>query len=156
MRTPIGIPTLLLLGICWLLAGPAAVSGAGAEATAPKEAIPNDKCLECHSDKDLTKDLPDGKPLSLFVDEKIRQSSVHATIHCAQCHPDLTGEHPDDARAAKPVNCATCHKEQADIYATSIHGVSRAMGSSGAASCTIATARTTCCRPRTATRRCSS
>ena len=46
------------------------------------------------------------------------------------------GEHPDDAKAAKPVDCAACHKEEAEIYATSIHGVSRTMGSSGAAKCT--------------------
>ncbi len=98
--------------------------------------IPNDKCLECHDDKDLTKDLPGGKTSSLYVDEKIRQSSVHAKLACAECHSDLSGEHPDDAKPAKPVNCATCHKEEADIYKTSIHGISRAMGSSGAASCT--------------------
>ena len=100
------------------------------------EMIPNDKCLECHDDKDLTKDLPGGKTSSLYVDEKIRQSSVHAKLACAECHSDLSGEHPDDAKPAKPVNCATCHKEEADIYKTSIHGISRAMGSSGAASCT--------------------
>ena len=117
-------------------AWPGMAVAANVDAAAKKDLIPNEKCLECHSDKDLTKDLPGGKKLSLFVEEKIRQSSVHAKTNCAECHADLTAEHPDDAKAAKPVSCAACHKEQADIYAGSIHGVSRAMGSSGAASCT--------------------
>ena len=99
-------------------------------------AIPNDKCLECHGEKDLTKDLPNGRQLSLFVDEKIRQASVHARLDCADCHADLTDKHPDDSKPAKPVACAECHKDQSDQYAASIHGVSRAMGSSGAATCT--------------------
>ncbi len=109
---------------------------ANAESPADKNLIPNETCLGCHDDKDLTKDLPDGKKVSLFVDEKIRQSSVHAKLNCADCHSDLAAEHPDDGKAPKPVECASCHKVEADIYAGSIHGMSRAMGSSGAATCT--------------------
>ncbi|MCX6876508.1 MAG: cytochrome c3 family protein [Verrucomicrobia bacterium] len=129
-----------LLGILWLMAWPAAALAADAEvavaAKATKEIIPNDKCLECHSDQDLTKDLPDGKQVSLFVDEKVRQASVHAKVTCAECHPDLTAEHPDDAKVPKPVDCATCHEDQAKVYASSIHSTSRAGGASEAASCT--------------------
>jgi cytochrome b subunit of formate dehydrogenase len=135
MRIPFGIVSPLL-GVFWLLACPVAAVAAEPEATAKAELIPNDKCLECHGDKDLTKDLPDGKKLSMFVDEKVRQASVHGKTQCAECHADLTEKHWDDTQVAKPVDCATCHKEQTDIYATSIHGVSRAMGSSGAATCT--------------------
>lgn len=127
-----------MLGIMWLMAGSSTVIAAETEAApiAKKSLIPNDKCLECHSDKDLTKDLPNGKQISLFVDEKIRQSSVHAKIQCAECHSDLTDKHPDDSKGSKAVACASCHKEQANIYDTSIHGISRSMGSSGAATCT--------------------
>jgi cytochrome b subunit of formate dehydrogenase len=105
-----------------------AVSGAA-------EPIPNDKCLECHSMDDLTKDLPDGSKMSLFVDESFLLSSVHRTNTCASCHTDLTEEHPDNEIPAAPVNCATCHSPEAREYAASIHGMSRTMGSSGAASC---------------------
>ena len=136
MRIPLSITSRLLGTLCLLAWPAAAVAAETATATAKKDLIPNDKCLECHGDKDLTKELPDGKLLSMFVDEKIRQTSVHAKTNCAGCHTDLTEKHPDDEKAAKPVDCALCHKEQADIYATSIHGVSRTMGSSGAASCT--------------------
>ena len=45
--------------------------------------IPNDKCLECHEDKDLTKDLPGGKTLSMYVDAAKLKESVHAKTQCA-------------------------------------------------------------------------
>jgi len=104
-------------------------------AAAEGEAIPNEKCLECHSDASLTMER-NGKEVSLFVDEKILGSSVHGKTSCAKCHVDLTAEHPDDEKVAKPVNCASCHKDESAIYEKSIHGVSRTMGDSDAASCT--------------------
>jgi len=116
----------LLLG-CLLCAG-------GLRAVA-EEAIPNDKCMECHSMEDLTKELPDGSEKSLFVQEDVLLSSMHRTNTCASCHSDLTGEHPDNEIPAQPVNCGQCHSEEATIYSTSIHGVSRQMSSSAAASC---------------------
>ncbi|MEN9974298.1 MAG: hypothetical protein RLZZ282_304 [Verrucomicrobiota bacterium] len=127
-----------LLAVCGVLGWPPFVMAVPGDppVAPPNEVISNDKCLECHSDKDLTKEMPDGKQVSLFVDEKIHQSSVHAKISCAQCHPDLTTDHPDNSVAAKPVDCASCHKQPSALYATSIHGVSRSMGSSGAATCT--------------------
>lgn len=100
------------------------------------ERVPNGKCLECHGDEELTKDLPNEKTLSLFVDEKLLESSTHGKLQCAQCHKDLTDQHPDDGKAPLAIDCAICHKKEADIYKTSIHGVSRLMGSSGAAGCT--------------------
>ena len=54
----------------------------------------------------------DGKEVSIFVDEKIFASSVHSELSCAECHEDLTKEHPDDEKPAKPVNCASCHEER--------------------------------------------
>ncbi|MEI6604797.1 MAG: cytochrome c3 family protein [Verrucomicrobiota bacterium] len=140
MYKPFHLSACRIASLCllaWPVAAFAATDAPVAATIKPAAVlIPNDKCLECHDDKDLTKDLPGGKTTSLFVDEKIRQASVHAKLACAECHSDLTGDHPDDAKPTKLVDCATCHKEQADIYKTSIHGISRAMGSSGAASCT--------------------
>lgn len=100
------------------------------------EAIPNSSCLDCHSDQSLTKELPGGKELSLFVDEAALTRSVHQTNTCVSCHTDITSQHPDDEVAVKPVNCATCHESAAKEYATSIHGASHTLGASGAASCT--------------------
>jgi cytochrome b subunit of formate dehydrogenase len=126
----------VLLAAIWisLLAGPARAQDE-TEFEEP-EPISTEDCLECHSQDDLEMDKPDGTTLSMFVDEKILRSSVHSELDCADCHEDLTTEHPDDEIPAKPVRCAECHEEQSEAYATSIHGVSRAMGESAAASCT--------------------
>ena len=100
------------------------------------EAVSTESCLECHGLKDIEADLPDGGTKSVFTDVAVLRTSVHGQLDCADCHEDLTGKHPDDEIPAKPVNCASCHEEQSAEYATSIHGASRAMGDSAAASCT--------------------
>ncbi len=98
-------------------------------------AVSNDKCLECHSDKDLTKDLPNGKSRSLFVDESTLKMTAHGKIQCAGCHADLTAEHPDNAAAAKPVDCGACHGKQSKSFGASVHGLALLKGSEAAASC---------------------
>jgi cytochrome b subunit of formate dehydrogenase len=115
------------LWVLWLPLAP--------QAAAEDEAIANGTCLDCHSDPDLTMEKG-GKEVSLFVDAKVFASSVHSAVSCADCHEDLTAEHPDDEKPAKPVNCASCHEETAAIYDKSIHGVSRSMGASAASNCT--------------------
>jgi len=103
---------------------------------AADEPIPNDDCLMCHSMDDLTKELPDGTELSMFVPEELLLSSVHRSNTCVSCHLDMTEEHPDNELPAAPVDCSNCHSGESEVFATSIHGLSRAMGSSAAASCT--------------------
>ncbi|MEY4386116.1 MAG: hypothetical protein RLY20_1399 [Verrucomicrobiota bacterium] len=105
-----------------------------AQATAA-EPIKNSDCLECHSDKTLTKKGPDGKEVPLFIDEALFKVSVHRTNNCVSCHADLTTKHPDDNKPAQPVNCGSCHAGESDQYSSSIHGLSHKMGASAAASC---------------------
>ncbi len=100
------------------------------------EPIPNDKCLECHSDKDLTKELPDGKEKSLFTDEKALARSVHAKSNCADCHDGIGEEHPDDGKAAAPVACAKCHEPQSHTFGASVHGLAKPQGDGKVADCT--------------------
>jgi cytochrome b subunit of formate dehydrogenase len=99
------------------------------------EKNPNAACLDCHSDKTLTKTNAAGKEISLFVDEHRFMAGVHKTNTCLSCHADITSKHPDDNVPAKPPSCEKCHEKEAKQYATSIHGVSHAMGASGAAGC---------------------
>ncbi len=96
---------------------------------------PNNACLDCHSDKTLYKTNTAGQGISLFVDEARFAATVHRTNTCQSCHSDITSKHPDDNVAARQVNCAQCHEKPAREYATSIHGVSHAMGASGSAVC---------------------
>jgi cytochrome b subunit of formate dehydrogenase len=96
-------------------------------------AIENADCFVCHSDQTLTKANAAGKAVSLFVDEEKFTASIHGKLQCTGCHGDIK-DVPHDTKLPV-VNCATCHEDIDKQYATSIHGVSRAMGSSGAATC---------------------
>jgi cytochrome b subunit of formate dehydrogenase len=96
---------------------------------------PNSACLECHSDKTLSKTNAAGKEVSLFVDEAKLKATLHKTNTCADCHADITSKHPDDNVPAQPPSCVKCHEEPVKQYAASIHGASHKMGASGAASC---------------------
>jgi len=91
-------------------------------------------CFDCHSDKDMTKEEKGGKR-SLFVDQQHFSASVHASLKCRDCHVKNTDEHQGGTQAYTKVDCGTCHSDEAKVYATSIHGVSQAMGASGSASC---------------------
>ncbi|MCX6897089.1 MAG: cytochrome c3 family protein [Verrucomicrobia bacterium] len=95
-------------------------------------AITNSDCLACHDDPKLTKKVG-GKVVSLAVQPKLFAKSVHGSLSCTDCHTGIKElPHPEKLAAAQ---CAGCHDDQTKKYATSIHGVSRAMGASAAPSC---------------------
>jgi len=98
-------------------------------------ASPNNACLECHSDKTLSKTNSAGREVSLYVDAGRLAASVHKTNTCAACHRDLTAKHPDDGIAAKPVACASCHEKQSESFGASVHGLAGAQGRTNAAVC---------------------
>jgi formate dehydrogenase gamma subunit len=100
-----------------------------------EEGIPDETCMECHSDKNLTKKLEDSTEVSLFVDEKKLKASVHKETRCSECHQDLTDEHPDDEKIPQPVDCARCHENASRTFGTSVHGVAIKAGSDAAANC---------------------
>src|SRR6266567_4453273 len=126
---------VILLALLNPVAGWAAANPPLQGSNSPPSQIKNSACLECHSDKTLSKTNAAGDVLSLFIDEPRFLAAVLKTNTCATCHSDLTVKHPDDNIPAKPVNCARCHEKQAGEYAASIHGVSHTLGASGAASC---------------------
>lgn len=92
--------------------------GAGTFAVAQPS---DDDCMLCHNDSTLTKQLPDGQTISLFVDPNTYASGVHAGLGCVACHDDITEvPHAEDL---KDVNCAACHEQEAEVYAKSLHGI---------------------------------
>jgi cytochrome b subunit of formate dehydrogenase len=102
--------------------------------TTTAQALDNSDCFVCHSDQTMTKKDGDGKNISLFVDEAVFKTSVHGSLGCTDCHAGIKDlPHQENLPA---VNCASCHEDVGKEYATSIHGVSRAMGASAAATCT--------------------
>ena len=126
---------VLWLGAVGLAAGSLrAVEGKPAPAAAP---APNSRaaCLECHRDEKLqTKKA--GRMVPLFVNEASFAKSVHRTLDCTDCHEGFDGESSPHKKPLTTVDCGSCHEKEAKQYATSIHGMSHAMGASGAATCT--------------------
>jgi formate dehydrogenase gamma subunit len=120
---------LLLVVAIVLLGGPFGRSAI------PAEIIKDSVCLECHSDKTLTKTNAAGKQISLFVDVAKLSTSAHKTNSCASCHSDITVKHPDDNLAAKPIDCRVCHERQTESYGASVHGLASKAGRADSASC---------------------
>ena len=105
------------------------------EAAAPP-AIANSFCLDCHSDKTLSKTNASGKEVSLYVDIGKLSGSVHKTNSCVSCHSDISRKHPDDNVPVKAVDCSSCHQKQSQTYGASVHGLALAKSRRDSATCT--------------------
>ncbi len=133
-----------IFGAALVLAVGAAILGVSpAHAQGPTE---NETCLACHSNPDLAMTLPSGEPLSLFVDAKVYEETIHGTlnIQCAQCHTDIQGyPHPPsnyldrrDVTLQNYKTCENCHAKNYRETLDSMHQVALAGGDRNAAVCT--------------------
>jgi len=102
---------------------------------AAAEPVKDSSCMDCHADKDLSKTNAAGRIISLFVDVEKLRTTIHKTNTCASCHVDITENHPDDNKAAKPAACANCHEERSESYGASVHGLALARGQTASATC---------------------
>ncbi|MGC8652978.1 MAG: cytochrome c3 family protein [Candidatus Kryptoniota bacterium] len=68
----------------------------------------NNDCLVCHSDSSLTTKR-NGKELSLYVDSKIFDSSVHGELACVDCHVGFNPDSIPHSKGVLTVNCNNCH-----------------------------------------------
>jgi hypothetical protein len=114
--------------LAWSFAGSLPVRAAAGKTA-------QDNCLDCHGDKDFSKDGPGGAKVSLFVDADRFGKAVHASLKCRDCHAGLDDSHQDGSHPPAKVACGNCHAEESKVYQGSIHGMSKAMGASAAASC---------------------
>src|SRR5690348_2757819 len=94
--------------------------------------LSNADCLACHGDNTLSKE-ESGKQISLYVNDKKFQGSVHSVFGCTDCHSDVKAV-PHEAAPAKPA-CATCHADQQAAYDTGFHAAARKKGDARAARC---------------------
>lgn len=85
------------------------------------------KCLLCHGRPGFKKILPDGKVLELFVNKAELEHSIHAKLHCTDCHADVM-EIPH-LKVPGTVNCYRCHYKDnpngakpANEFFQSVHG----------------------------------
>ena len=95
--------------------------------------LSNADCLDCHTDP-ANKRSVNGQsvPMALFPTNGFAKS-VHSGLDCIDCHDGIK-EMVHDKNVPAP-NCTGCHDKEGKDYATSIHGMSHAMGASGAAQC---------------------
>lgn len=89
-------------------------------------------CLTCHGDASLTKDV-NGKPVSLFVDGKKLQHSIHGSMKlaCVDCHKDVKSLVHETT--PQKVACESCHVKAANAYGHSLHAKLSQAGAPSAA-----------------------
>ncbi|MGA2017727.1 MAG: cytochrome c3 family protein [Opitutaceae bacterium] len=97
--------------------------------------LTNQSCLDCHEqippDK-RDKDAESNPAIEILRPDRFAKS-VHGKLLCVDCHAGITGIPHDDK--LPPAQCSSCHEKEASAYSRSIHGMSHAMGASGAAIC---------------------
>jgi cytochrome b subunit of formate dehydrogenase len=102
-------------------------------ATNAVEKLANSDCLDCHTDPATTRLVNGIKiPVGNFSTNSFALS-VHSQLDCIDCHDGIKEIVHD--KNVPPPNCTGCHEKEARDYAGSIHGMSHAMGASGAAQC---------------------
>jgi nitrate/TMAO reductase-like tetraheme cytochrome c subunit len=73
------------------------------------------ECLSCHGEKTLA----DQAGHSVYVNGAKQKASVHGSLDCTTCHISIKEyPHPDHPTA---VDCSTCHSDEANAVAESIH-----------------------------------
>ncbi len=78
-------------------------------------------CLMCHGDKSLTT-VKKGKTISLFVNGKNFEQSVHGGLDCVACHEGFKPDQLPHAKKITSVKCQNCHDgDQFEKYQKSVH-----------------------------------
>jgi hypothetical protein len=98
--------------------------------------FPDRRCMDCHSNPDLSVTEPDGTVRPLFVDPDDLLHSSHRNQSCISCHTGVTESRDPVCLDSGPVDCAMCHAEQVDQFAMSTHGQKVAAGDERAPYCT--------------------
>jgi cytochrome b subunit of formate dehydrogenase len=91
-------------------------------------------CLICHGDSTLTTEV-NGKTVSLFVDAKKLNRSIHASMKlgCVDCHKDVKSLSHNTP--PQHIACAQCHTDAEQAYAHSMHAKASKAGKMPAANC---------------------
>ncbi|MDU0458313.1 MAG: multiheme c-type cytochrome [Geobacteraceae bacterium] len=78
----------------------------------------NEKCLSCHSNKDIIQKSGE----RLYLDPAMFAVTSHAAIGCNTCHDSVTSNHPTDGFKPSKASCKECHASVQSEYSASIHG----------------------------------
>jgi len=100
------------------------------------DAVDENDCLSCHSDPTLAMTNPDGRRVSLYVNQQYLDASAHRYIDCTTCH---TGNpHAVETPLTKESlakKCGTCHEYEYTQHLESIHGQQLLQGNQDVATC---------------------
>lgn len=92
----------------------------------------DEECMECHGETDLTTER-NGKEISLYVNWKVYEKSIHGENGCVSCHEDIEEvPHEDDLAE---VDCSGCHDDVAEKFDRSLHGKAHQQGKYLAPTC---------------------
>jgi len=121
-------------GLFWLAVGLAATAPFAQEKPDAKPLPGSKECLDCHETGRRTGKREAGVPPPF--DAASLRASPHAEQECRGCHSDVGKELPH-AEKLKPVECGTCHPDEAEKYAASLHGRAVARGDKLAPNCKL-------------------
>lgn len=103
-------------------------------------------CLSCHSNPELSMQLPNGEMLSLYISPEKIENSIHSQegIECEACHTDIkTYPHPEinynstrELSRSYYLSCRKCHSTNYEKTLDSIHNEVAEAGEEGAPVCT--------------------
>lgn len=113
---------VLIAGIAMLLGSPA-LSQEGTDPRAGAYKVESEDvavCLQCHGGLGFVVRRSSGRVQSLYVDGQALAHSVHKDLTCQDCHWGID-QVPHDLTQVEPPSCASCHAEEAELYATSAH-----------------------------------
>ncbi|MAF27600.1 MAG: hypothetical protein CME07_07015, partial [Gemmatimonadetes bacterium] len=94
----------------------------------------NEDCLDCHDDPELTTERA-GQEVLLHVEPGDYSTSIHGDMDCVDCHESLFDVELPHEEEVEPVECSTCHDDEAEAHAASLHGKAAARGDEFAPEC---------------------
>lgn len=107
-----------------LAAAAVALTAASLFFTPSAVAQSNDDCMMCHGDKELVREIPDGRKISMYIALPALGGSIHAPLACVDCHQDLAGTSDfPHAEELADVVCGACHDDIQPIHEKSAHGI---------------------------------
>ncbi len=142
----IGVSLLLVAAAAWASPVDAAKPSQLVSPSGVQDKTSNAYCLNCHNQPGMTKTLPSGEVLSLYIDSTLFNHSIHnqQNIACVDCHTNIsTFPHPAfNANNLRDVTlqlygvCKNCHADQFNQTLNSVHQKALEAGNSNAAVCT--------------------
>jgi hypothetical protein len=79
-----------------------------------------EECLMCHEDEQL-RGTQNGKNISVFVNAKSFNNSVHSQLDCVDCHDDIDAENIPHRTTFKRVDCGNCHDDIEKEFGGGLH-----------------------------------